>query len=69
MDQDDYYTHTLSILVKNNKEIIMKEHINNIHQIISNYINKKEIDNSIILELQSEINNYKQKLINVNKEN
>ena len=40
----------------------MKEHINNIHQVIYNYIKKKGIDNSFILELKSEINKYNSKI-------
>lgn len=56
------FINTSSIPVNNNKEIIMKEHINNIHQVIYNYIKKKGIDNSFILELKSEINKYNSKI-------
>ena len=49
--------------INENKEIIMKEHINNIHQLIYNYIKKKGINNSFIIELNSEINKYNSKII------
>lgn len=56
------FSNISSIPVNNNKEIIMIEHINNIHQVIYNYIKKKGIDNSFILELKSEINKYNSKI-------
>lgn len=63
---DDTYLqflNTPSTSVNNNKETIMKEHINNIHQLIYNYIKKKGIDNSFILDLKSELNNYNTKIL------
>lgn len=63
---DDTYLqflNTPSTSINKNKEIIMKEHINNIHQLIYNYIKKKGIDNSFILDLKSELNNYNTKIL------
>lgn len=70
MDQEDYYTNTSpsnkksSCLITKNKEIIKTEHINKMHNIINNFIKKNRIDNSFILDLKYEINNYN---IQINK--